>query len=208
MAADDTPNQNSEQEAWQIQVARSALLSEVALLVARTPRLSRLLTQAINKLKWVIDFERCTLALLNEEGQSYRLQTLLETRRHVPPVKEENIPLAQGIAGEVIRRKQVRLIANLAAALKEMPPPADPALADGSLASILSLPLQAYGKILGAITFSTAKSEGYSDGDIKVATAFATHLALAIERWQQTQQLQQANEELARLASFPELNPN
>src|SRR5215510_5179901 len=104
MASDDTTKQTSEQEGWQIQVARSALLSEVVLLIARTPDLNRLLTQAINKLKWVIDFERCTLALLNEDGQSYRLQTLLETRRHVPSVKEENVPLAQGIAGEVIRR--------------------------------------------------------------------------------------------------------
>lgn len=30
---------------------------------------------------------------------------------------------------------------------------------------------------------------------------------VAIDRWQQTQALQQANSELTRLASFPELNP-
>ncbi len=35
----------------------------------------------------------------------------------------------------------------------------------------------------------------------------ATHLALAIDRWQQSQQLEFTRQELARLASFPELNP-
>jgi signal transduction histidine kinase len=207
MVTDDKKNPATEQEAWQVQVARFALLSEVVLLIARTPDLNRLLAQAINKLKWVIDFERCTLALLNDNSQSYRLQTLLETRRNVSKVTAETVPLDHDLPGEVMRRRQMRLITDLPAAINNFSPVADPALADGSLASILSLPLQAYGKVLGAITFSTVRSGGYSDGDIKVATSFATHLALAIDRWQQTQQLQQANQELARLASFPELNP-
>ena len=207
MAADDTRNAATTPDGWQIQVARSALLSEVLLLIAKTPDLNRLLTQAVNKLKWVIDFERCTLALLDDGGETYRLQTLLETRRTAPQVTEDNIPLARGLAGQVMHSRQTRLIANLAAVREKLPPLVDPALADDSLASLLSLPLQAYGKVLGAITFGAVKSNGLNDEDVKLATAFATHLALAIERWQQTEKLQQANQELARLASFPELNP-
>jgi PAS domain-containing protein len=61
--------------------------------------------------------------------------------------------------------------------------------------------------VLGALTFATTKQDGYTREDIKVATTIGAHLALAIDRWQQTQQLKQANDELARLASFPELNP-
>lgn len=191
----------------QSQIARFALLSEVVLLIAKTPDINRLLNQVINRLKWALDFERCTLALLNDSGQSYRLQTLLETRRQVAKVTEEAIPLEHGIPGEVMRRRQVRLITDLPAAKKDVVEFADPAMTDGTLAVVLSLPLQAYNKMLGAITFSTIRSDGYIDEDIKVATSFATHLALAIDRWQQTEQLQQANGELARLASFPELNP-
>ena len=203
MATVDQKPPRAEQEAWQIQMARFALLSEVVLLIARTPDLNRLLTQVINRIKWVIDFERCTLALINSDEETYHLQTLLETRRTVPKVTEAAVPLAQGIAGEVMQRKQMRLITDLAA----YPSLVDPVLENGSLNTVLSLPLQAYSKMLGAITFSTSKDGGFSDGDIKVATSLATHLALAIDRWQQTQQLQQANQELARLASFPELNP-
>ena len=76
------------------------------------------------------------------------------------------------------------------------------------MASILLLPLQAYGKVLGVLTFATTQRDGYSREDVKVAVSIATHLALAIDRWQQTQELQQVNEELTRLASFPELNPS
>jgi signal transduction histidine kinase/DNA-binding response OmpR family regulator/HPt (histidine-containing phosphotransfer) domain-containing protein/PAS domain-containing protein len=177
------------------------------LLIAQTADLQQLLKRLIGQVKWVLDFDRCTLALLNEDGQTYQLQTLLETRRDRPRVAEAALPLAQGIPGSVMNSRQMRLITNLAAVRDEFPLAADPAVWDGSLATILSLPLQAYGKVLGALTFGTTRQDGYSREDMKVAVSIATHLALAIDRWQQTQQLQQANDELARLASFPELNP-
>lgn len=196
-----------ERDSWQIQATRYGLLSEVVLLIAKTSDLQRLLTGTINKVKWVIDFERCTLALLNGDQKTYRLQTLLETRRSVAPVEAASVPLDQGIAGEVMRTRQTLLIADLTTPHSELPKVVDPALADGSLKTVMSLPLHAYGKMLGALTFSTVRADGYSREDIKVAHTIATHLALAIEHWQQTKKLQQANEELARLASFPELNP-
>jgi signal transduction histidine kinase/CheY-like chemotaxis protein/HPt (histidine-containing phosphotransfer) domain-containing protein/PAS domain-containing protein len=170
--------------------------------------LQRLLKQLINKVKWVLDFNRCTLALLDGDDQTYSLQTLLETRRDVSGVSQANLPLVRGIPGVVMQTGQMRLITDLTAERDKFPQPADPALWDGSLAAILSLPLQAYGKILGALTFGTTRPEGYNREDIKVAVAIATHLALAIDRWQQTGQLQRANEELQRLASFPQLNPD
>jgi signal transduction histidine kinase/DNA-binding response OmpR family regulator/HPt (histidine-containing phosphotransfer) domain-containing protein/PAS domain-containing protein len=194
-------------ETGQIQAARYGMLSEVVLLIAQTADLQQLLKRLIGQVKWVLDFDRCTLALLNEDGQTYQLQTLLETRRDRPRVAEAALPLAQGIPGSVMNSRQMRLITNLAAVRDEFPLAADPAVWDGSLATILSLPLQAYGKVLGALTFGTTRQDGYSREDMKVAVSIATHLALAIDRWQQTQQLQQANDELARLASFPELNP-
>ena len=195
-------------EAWQFQAARYGLFSEVVLLIAQTADLQRLLTGAINKLKWVMDFERCTLALLNNDAETYQMQTLLETRRKVPRVTEETVALTQGIAGDVIRSGTVRLITDLTAVRSDLPAVVDPAVADGSLASLLSLPLRAYNRVLGAITFSTVRANGFAQEDLKIAQEFTTHLALAIDRWQQAQKLQQANDELARLASFPELNPN
>lgn len=196
-----------EQETGPIQAARYGMLSEAVLLIAKTDDLQQLLEQLIGKVKWVLDFDRCTLALLDADGQTYQLQTLLETRRDVPRIAEAAVPLARGIPGAVMHSRQMRLVADVTTIQDEISVPVDLAMWDGSLATILSLPLQAYGKVLGALTFATTTRDGYSRDDIKVAVSIATHLALAIDRWQQTQRLQQANEELARLASFPELNP-
>jgi PAS domain S-box-containing protein len=78
---------------------------------------------------------------------------------------------------------------------------------DDSLTTILSMPLEAYGRVLGALTFGTPKPNAYDDDHIKVAEVIATHLALAIDRWQHAQKLQQLDQEIGRLSSFPELNP-
>ena len=197
----------TESETWQTQAAQYGLLSDILSLIAQTPDLKQLLADAIHKVKGVIDFERCTLALLNSDGETYQLETLFEARPNVPEVTEESIPLEHGIPGEVMQSRQPRLISDLAAERSEMPPLTDPAVGDDILASILSLPLLAYGKVLGAVTFGTPRTNAYRQEDLQAAITFATHLALAIERWQQTRKLQQVSEELDHIASFPELNP-
>ena len=68
------------------------------------------------------------------------------------------------------------------------------------MATLLSVPLETSGRVLGALTFATTRQEGYDREDIKVAVMIATHLGLVIYRAWQTS-------ELERLASFPELNP-
>ncbi len=72
----DTSTSGQASDPRQIQSARYRLLSEVVLLITRTPDLEQLLVRMINKLKWVLDFERCTLALNDDDG-SYRLRTLV-----------------------------------------------------------------------------------------------------------------------------------
>jgi PAS domain-containing protein len=189
-----------------IQAARYGMLSEVVLFIAKTAEVERLLGQLAGKLKWLLDFDRCTLALVNADDQDYRLQTLLETRPTVAPVTEAVKPLAYGLAGAVMQSGQPRLVNDLASI--QTTSLEDPALRDGSLNTVLSLPLEAFGKVLGALTFASAKPNAYSRKDIKVATSLATHLALALDRWQQIERLQQVDEELVRLASFPRLNPS
>ena len=191
----------------QIQAARFAILSEVVLLISETSDIQQLLERLIQKVKWVLDFNRCTLALLNDGGDTYKLQTLLETRRKMPDIDRAEIPLSDGIMGDVMRSRKMQWITEPATSISDVNHPVDVNLWDGSINTILSLPLHAYGKELGALTFATIRENGYAQEDIKVALSIATHLSLAIDRWNQTMQLQHANQELARLASFPELNP-
>ncbi|MEO0561482.1 MAG: ATP-binding protein [Chloroflexota bacterium] len=179
-----------------VQAARYSLLSEVVLLLSRTEDLNQLLKKSINKVKWVIDFERCTLALINPDQQTFELRTLLETRRDAPKIYLESVPITSGIPGEAIRVKRPYMITDIAAARAKFAPLPDEAMGDETLTAIISLPLQAYGRVLGAITFSTRREKQFSDEDIQAATAFATHLALAIDHAQQKNLLEADNADL------------
>ena len=130
----------------------------------------------------MFDFDRCTLALRNGEDETYRLETLLDTRRGADKVAIESVPLSDGSPGEVIRTGQMRFFNDLQNSIGEISNVVDPAIASGELGSLLEVPLEAYGRVLGALSFSAARVDCFSDEDVKVAVQFATHLGLAIDR--------------------------
>jgi GAF domain-containing protein len=140
----------------QFQAARYALLSEVVLLIAKTTDIQQLQQQLINSMKWVLDFERCTLALLDSDQSSYHLRTLFEARPSVPRVDVPVLSLAVGIPGQVIRTQQPYLMSDTGGQGEDVEESSDPGMEDGSLASILSLPLHAYGRVIGALTFGAS----------------------------------------------------
>lgn len=176
------------------QLTRYGLLSEALLLIAETPDLDRLLSGATNKLKWVLDFERCTLALIKQDGESFSLRTLLETRRNVAKIDAPDLPLENGLVREIVQTRRMRLISDLSSERDGLPPVSDPAIEDGSLGTVLALPLKAYDKTLGCLTFCSSKIDAFDREDIKIAVAFATHLGLAIDRSQQNEVVRQAHE--------------
>jgi signal transduction histidine kinase len=163
--------------------ARNALLSEVVLLIARAPSLDRLLSGAVNRFKWALDFECCRLALARGDGATYDLRTLIETRRGIAKIQAEAVPVSQGLCGRIISSGRVSLS-----------PGGDPP--DDTLGIVLALPLTTYDRVLGAVMFGAARHDGFGEDDIKIARPFAAHLALAIDRWQQTAELQRVNTNL------------
>lgn len=182
---------------WKKQAARYGLLSEVLLLIAKTPDLDKLLSGVIAKIKWALDFDRCNLALLNGDEKSYRLRTLMESRRGVPQLELDDVPVAEGISGLTMRTRRVHLVVKGDYGRDEAPPVVDDAMEGGAMEQVLSLPLHAYGKVLGAITFARVSSQPFTREDNKVAVEFATHLSLAIDRWQQRQKLKASEEAYA-----------
>ena len=187
------------QDASPLQATRYGLLSEIVLLIARTPDLPALLPRFVRQVKWVLDFDRCTIALVDAASQTYRFETLLDTRRGAPSNTLDRLALNRGIAGAVMAARQVRLVDDVAQLCATYPDEVDEALFDGTLATILALPLEAYGQVLGVLTFASQRPGIYGREDLKVATSIATHLALAIDRWQQAQTLRYQHEVLGAL---------
>ena len=186
-----------EQGASGTEGGRYSLLSEIAVLVAETSNLQHFLEEFARKAGGALGFNFGTLALLNSDGQTYRLQALPGTTRDLLPVGDELIPVTEGIPGAVIRDGQARLVTE----------PVDSTPGVGVYSALLSLPLKAYGRVLGALTIATDRPGGYSPEDVELATTLAAQLSLVIDRYREIQQSQYAREELTRLASFPELNP-
>ena len=122
---------------WEAQAARFALISDVVLLIARSTELEDLLLQAVNRIKWVFDFNRCTLALTEKGGETYTLRTLLETRRDQEKVEKSGVSLDAGLHGKVIGSGQPYIEADVSATQTDLPTPVDPVLADGSSRSVI-----------------------------------------------------------------------
>jgi PAS domain S-box-containing protein len=177
----------------QAQVARQALLSEIVLLIASTPDLDRLLSGVIDQLKWVIEFDRCTLALPNVDASTYRLRTLQENRRGYPKDILDPVSLQAGISGAVVRTGSSMVFPDFAS-VDNRPPPADDAMEGGSIRSILCLPLVAHDKVLGAITFGRSEKQPFDEQDFKFVQSVVIHLALAVERLNQLRELQDSQE--------------
>jgi hypothetical protein len=106
---------------WEAQAARFALISDVVLLIARSTELEDLLLQAVNRIKWVFDFNRCTLALTDKGGETYTLRTLLETRRDQGKVEKSGVSLDAGLHGKVIGSGQPYIEADISASPAGLP---------------------------------------------------------------------------------------
>ncbi|MBT3809673.1 MAG: response regulator [Rhodospirillaceae bacterium] len=190
MVDSETQAPDSTKEGWQAQATRYALLFDIVLLIARSENFEDLLSQAVGRVKWVFDFERCTLALRNPDEETYDFRTLLDTRRGSELFSVGDVPLSQGLSGEVMSSGQMKLFTDKSAAADGIASALDPALANGEMGSVLALPLEAYGQVLGCMTFGATRENCFSDEDVKIAVQFATHLGLAIDRWRQTDALQ------------------
>jgi signal transduction histidine kinase/DNA-binding response OmpR family regulator/HPt (histidine-containing phosphotransfer) domain-containing protein len=187
----------------QVQTARAALLADAATLVAEGSDLQRLAGLLVDRAGKLLPIDRCTLALLDEKTQQVRLLTLVGADGST----EAELPADQGLPAAVMHSRQPRLITDPGTARREISQPADPALWDGSLASVLALPLEADGRVLGALTFGATRPGAYGKEEVRWARSLAAHLSLALERDQQRAQILQLRAEVARLGSFPELNP-
>ena len=182
-------------------MARYGLCLDVLRVMAEAGDMDALLAGFAQRVKWVLDFERCTVALLEGQGSVYRQRCLMETRPDMPALDHEPIPLARGVAGRAMGARRVQLVqpgAEAAGAAAEAAEVSDAAMEAGSLAAVLSLPLQVHGEVIGAVTFGSALPDCYGPDDISVAALLATHLALAIAHLQALRALRVSNQELER----------
>ena len=165
-----------------------------------TEGFEEVLGKLVDSASRTLPFEICALALLNDDGQTYETLTI-EAHTHPPFARDQAIPLDQGLAGSVIRNRELQLVADPVTAREVFP------VEGGKLATVLSLPIETHRSVLGAITFGSSRQDAFDSSAIRDAEAVASYVALAVEYRQQQDTLRGTRQELVSLSSFPELNP-
>jgi signal transduction histidine kinase len=163
---------------------RDALLLEALSIVAKCKNPKNFWADAMDRLKWILDFTRVDVALRNPDGQTYSLQTVFELRPHVPRILQAAVPLSKGIFGKMMRSGEACQRFNPRILPFASDFIADQGLEGGSLQSILSVSLEANRQMLGVVCFGSLEEDRYCHQDIEVASRFATHAAIVLQNWQ------------------------
>jgi signal transduction histidine kinase len=163
---------------------RDALLLETISIISKCQNPETFWSDSMARLKWLLDFSRVDVALRNSDNLTYNLKTVFELRPGEPLASQSGVPLDKGIVGKMMRSGEACHCFN-----PRVPPfdeecIVDASLEGGSLLSILSVSLEANGKVLGVLSFGSSNENQYCHQDIEIASRFATHAAIAIERWQ------------------------
>lgn len=183
----------------QLEQSRYVLISEFAVSLAAATGLDALRRDVIPKLRYIIDINRCTLALCNRESSSYQLLTLLDRRPQRSWMREENAPLDDGIHGEVILSGEPRTFNNRLSGTANLTGAPELSSEEASLHSIMCLPLRVGGHVIGSVLFGNSQDAAYAQLDVHIASTIATHLSLAVDRWHAMEKLSTAKEEVQRL---------
>jgi signal transduction histidine kinase len=163
---------------------RDALLLETISIIAKCQNPETFWSDSMARLKWLLDFSRVDLALRNPDNRTYNLKTVFELRPGEPLAAHTGVPLDKGIVGKMMRSGEACHCFNLRIQPFDAECIVDVNLEGGSLRSILSVSLDANGKGLGVLIFGSSNENQYCHQDIEIASRFATHTAIALERWQ------------------------
>jgi signal transduction histidine kinase len=163
---------------------RDALLLETISIIVKCQNPETFWPDSMARLKWLLDFSRVDVALRNSDNLTYNVKTVFELRTGEPLASQTNVPLDKGIVGKMMRSGEACHCFNPRIQPFDEECIVDVNLEGGSLASILSVSLEANGKLLGVLSFGSGNENQYCHQDVEIASRFATHAAIAVERWQ------------------------
>jgi signal transduction histidine kinase/ActR/RegA family two-component response regulator len=169
-----------------VDIARLNVLIELFSECARAADLEALFQIAASRLRWVIDFDRCTFALIRPEGRACWVGTRTAETLH-------RLVLAD------LPEPEATLIERVI----ESGAPAD------QLPGRVTVPLQVGERTLGAICFSTAAG-AYSHRDMRLghhAGQYLGELISRIDLEEETRRLSKAKDDILALLSHELRNP-
>ncbi|MFQ5594646.1 MAG: GAF domain-containing protein [Anaerolineae bacterium] len=165
--------------------ARLAVVNEVSQAVTAALSLDAILEVVVEQAKWVLDFDRCRIALRNGDGETYRQWWLYNPADPAAgPPETQNWDLEAGLAGWVIRHSQVLRLDSDDERLLPADGLGETPIDMPATTSILALPLRAKGETKGALIFESQQPQAYSDADTRLGAILAAQIAIAMRNAQ------------------------
>lgn len=141
--------------------SRIAAVQEIATAINRTLNLDEILAIVGRQAKWLLDFEHCSVALCGHETKQF--VTLFG-----PAISREALKTADhDPIATAVYSKQSQLIRH------KLGP-------DSNYASLIIIPLESEGEVLGTINFATSKAAAYTQDDLRIGYLLALQLSSAL----------------------------
>ncbi len=152
-------------------------LHRMSQLISSSLELSAVLSAAIENLRTMIDVERGSILLLDQEtGRLFFARTL---EALAPQLQHASIDREAGIVGHVIRERR-SIIENDAQNSPYFSPKVD-RITGLQTRSLLCVPLIAHDQVIGALELINKRKEPFNDVDERLAISAATSIAIAID---------------------------
>ncbi|MFZ5915446.1 MAG: GAF domain-containing protein [Chloroflexota bacterium] len=181
-----------------------AILNEVAQTITSTLDLAGVLNLIMSKVVELLDVEAGSLLMLDEDGKNLVFRVALGPVRE--KIEELHLPVGIGIAGSAVKEGRPLVVNN---ALSD---PRWYSAFDRDTRfvtrSVLAVPLQVKGKIIGVIE-ALNKQDGrpFNQDELLLLTSFASQAAIAIENARLfTQTDQELAERVAELSTLQEID--
>ena len=166
-----------------LDAGRQALLFELLAALAHHQDPEAVWAVLATRLKWLLDVERCAVAVLNPEHHTYQLRTVFDARPAASPLAVGQVPLEVGLVGLLLQLGTPYLLLDLACDPLAPRARADPWVAGGAVVSVLTVRLHVQGQTLGALHLGRERAGGYGAVDLAIAGQVAAQLSVVLAGW-------------------------
>src|SRR3990172_11900786 len=153
------------------------IISNINKTIATSLDIREVFPTLCNELKKVISFDRACLIISNEQGQWFQVFALTKTYNFSEINEGGSFPLSGSLLEEVIKTGEPVIVNNTGKGRFWT----DNVLLKEGIHSRLGFPLTYKGKVLGAITFGSEKTNSFNEHSYYYLWQIAPQLAIALE---------------------------
>ncbi len=164
--------------------SRIAAVNEISVAVNKTLDLNEILRVVGKQVKWLLDFDHCSVCLENDDG-SWRFKNLFGAVVEFSPDMIQNSPNLN----YPLKTGQSHLVIN-----------GSPSLFLNDFQSQIIIPLVSEDIVMGTIHFASTQSRAYTQDDLRIGYMLALQLSAAIRNAKLFDELRRAEVELRRRA--------